>query len=618
MPLKIYCLVGLRRSGNHAITNWIRPMLEPMVHLNDLPVGQLTKQNLESYRSPEGMKSGTIDNKWVKYHPDSTLLLSVEDSLPAAIHQQIQELEASVVVLVRDPWNNMASRYKLDHSQRLLCTLGSKWCDLVSTTPADRLLVYNEWLTSLEYRQMSAKKFFGVVGSSYSDAECRTIRGWGKSYFDPGATEAQPKELETRYQGFASDPLFRTHVLNNERFRMLWASVCPSKPIVPDLARLEPPLSIVAALMVKDEELTVERTIESIAGGEIQTLVLLDTGSTDDTLQLATRACRKAGIRLLVHHGTFVDFATTRNKLLDCCLQTTARYVFILDSNDEVHNLHEGLQEVQRNPNMQGFNIQYALFSGGSRLTTYYTPRIILNDKRWRYSYPVHEVLAWKPGHAATKSCGITLYQDRLLEAGKRSHRLLRDIQWLTKAIEDEKSTHEIKHSDPRLQFYLAQSYLESGQPEQARKYYKLRYRNPRQGFQEERFVSLLRIASTRTGYKKLTYLYQAHREFNRMEPLLQAADVFIETKQWPMAYTLLSLASAFEFPEKALLFSDRSMYDYERWHKLGIVCFYVGKIEEGKRAVENALRAKPSSKIDQQNLMFYLPGSPVTSKTTK
>ena len=47
-------------------------------------------------------------------------------------------------------------------------------------------------------------------------------------------------------------------------------------------------------------------------------------------------------------------------------------------------------------------------------------------------------------------------------------------------------------------------------------------------------------------------------------------------------------------------------MYDYTRWHLLGIAGWYANFHKEGKIGCQKALETHPGSQIDRQNLNIY------------
>ena len=99
--------------------------------------------------------------------------------------------------------------------------------------------------------------------------------------------------------------------------------------------------TIAACMIVKNESEFIRSAIESVRDA-VDEIVVVDTGSTDDTVQIAQRA----GAR--VHHFSWVnDFSAARNASLD---YATSDWVLILDADERLtKNSHVALKAVVEN-----------------------------------------------------------------------------------------------------------------------------------------------------------------------------------------------------------------------------------------------------------------------------
>jgi glycosyltransferase involved in cell wall biosynthesis len=79
-------------------------------------------------------------------------------------------------------------------------------------------------------------------------------------------------------------------------------------------------------MIVRDEEAALPRCLDSVAG-VVDEIVVVDTGSTDATVDIA----RRSGARVLHHDFTHVDFAAARNAGLDAA---AADHVLVLDADE--------------------------------------------------------------------------------------------------------------------------------------------------------------------------------------------------------------------------------------------------------------------------------------------
>src|SRR3972149_10640724 len=90
------------------------------------------------------------------------------------------------------------------------------------------------------------------------------------------------------------------------------------------------------AIMVKNEEERIKRTIHTVID-YVCHVVILDTGSTDNTISVIRNICKTTKVPLTLKEEPFVDFAYNRNILLKMCYGLS-KYVLLLDANDEVVN----------------------------------------------------------------------------------------------------------------------------------------------------------------------------------------------------------------------------------------------------------------------------------------
>jgi hypothetical protein len=183
--MKEYRFIGLRRSGNHAILNWIRKQLpDDHCFLDDPPIRQLSDQ-ISAAR---------------KDHSSEVILYSVEDeNLPYLISEVIfqerfqlfgEKVESIDIIILRDPFNLFASRLKSDiiETRSRYLNFVDLWIQyarefLGETSHLKGNVVfinYNDWFLSKEYRVKIAKE----LGLSFNDSGVDEVpsRGGGSSF----------------------------------------------------------------------------------------------------------------------------------------------------------------------------------------------------------------------------------------------------------------------------------------------------------------------------------------------------------------------------------------------------------------------------------------------------
>lgn len=374
------------------------------------------------------------------------------------------------------------------------------------------------------------------------------------------------------------------------------------------------PLHIAVLIMTKNEKKRLHVTLESVKDFA-DSIIMYDTGSSDNTIEIAQTFCEKHNIIFRLKQGEFVDFATSRNVALDFADSfEDVSYILLCDVNDELRNgseLRKFAKEMLNKPNT-GFLVCQEWWSG--QYEKYYNVRFVKAHEGWRYRGRIHEwmkntkypndeeaakegVIVWK---ISPEQC--ILYQDRTQDDDKTKHRFAKDKELL---LQD----HYDNPSDPRTVFYLAQTCSCLNHLEDAFYYYKIR--STLEGFKEEKFHAFLRagdISKTlgHPWHDTMAWYMKAFEEYPRAEPIVQICDHYRQQKNWLIAYTFADLACKLPYPEQLILFVDKYAYDYKRWHLLGIVGYYAGFYNEGKIACLKAIETGLQKEVDERNLKFY------------
>lgn len=376
--------------------------------------------------------------------------------------------------------------------------------------------------------------------------------------------------------------------------------------------------SIGAVLMVKDEEKRICVTLNSVVNF-VDCIIIYDTGSTDKTLDIINSFAEKHKINTYIKKGTFTNFAISRNECLSFADTIPVDYFLLLDSNDELRGgkfLTKLAKDYKNEKEKTGFLLCQQWYNGNS-IDKYYNIRFIKSRSGWTYKGCVHE---WISDTDSTVSKfptdkfpdSICIYQDRIQDSCKSSKRFSKDRELLLE--------ENLKNpKDPRTLFYLAQTCHCLKLYQEAYEYSKQRLEL--QGFTEERFHSYMRCGACAIHLDKdwsegMSWFLKAYEEFNRAEPLVKIAEYYskkavLEKEKslnyWQCAYTFLCQASKLDYPSESVLFVDKYVYDYVRWHLLGIVAFYVGDYNLGKNACLKAISQNVFKEQDEKNLQFYL-----------
>jgi glycosyltransferase involved in cell wall biosynthesis len=140
--------------------------------------------------------------------------------------------------------------------------------------------------------------------------------------------------------------------------------------------------TISAALIVRNEERYLEGCLTSL-GGQVDEIIVVDTGSTDDTIRIAKRY----GAQLL-HRPWTKDFSAARNSALDAA---SGDWILYIDADERLRlpagvHLHS---YIERKLAAAAF-VQFMPRSG---FTRYRDPRLFLNHPDIRFRGRIHETV---------------------------------------------------------------------------------------------------------------------------------------------------------------------------------------------------------------------------------
>jgi glycosyltransferase involved in cell wall biosynthesis len=363
-------------------------------------------------------------------------------------------------------------------------------------------------------------------------------------------------------------------------------------------------MKLAAILMVKNESPRIRVTLDSIVPF-VDGLVVFDTGSEDDTVNIVKEFSRESKIPLHLKIGTFRNFAVSRNELLAFAdAIPDYDYYLMMDSNDEL--VLSTTKDVLKDK-ISEYDCLYVhqkWHVGTDRDTDYHNIRIIKSRRGFEYVGPVHEYVKVpedaKVGKLSSEE--VTLFQDRTKDDdGKTRKRWETDVKILEKELTE-------NPEEPRTQYYLAQTYACLGMLQKAKDAYEERSRNEK-GFYEERFLSMMAVGDLeKDEYEKIKWYFKAYAFVNRAEPLVKMCRLFRsrEMKLYELSFAFAKIACDLDYPENCTLHVDRKCYAHDRWQELSISAYYVDEYEIGKRACEKAIASGYDKALNEKNFSYY------------
>ena len=237
-------------------------------------------------------------------------------------------------------------------------------------------------------------------------------------------------------------------------------------------------MKIVACYIVKDEGKNFLRSWESVKNA-VDELVVVDTGSTDDTVMLA----QKAGARIFSYKWQ-EDFAAARNFALD---RLTGDWVVFLDADEYFSaetcgNLRKVITKQSADTRLILVQRQ-DLDESGKVVLSIYVPRIFRIDEHLRYKGAIHEELRCD-GELISEIAVIDSQELTLMHTGYAGEvgiaKARRNLPLLLREME--------KGEEPgRFYGYIAEAYDGIGDRENAMKY---AYMDIARGRQAETYAS--------------------------------------------------------------------------------------------------------------------------------
>lgn len=306
-------------------------------------------------------------------------------------------------------------------------------------------------------------------------------------------------------------------------------------------------------MIVKNEAHIIERCLLSVYS-HIDTFVICDTGSTDNTVEKVEGFFSERGIQGSVYRDEWVNFASNRNLCLQRASSLDGLDFCLMVDADETLVVHESKWRDALCP-----GTVYSIATGTTNFV-YYVPVLTPASLRVRYVGVTHEYLDIPDGSKFEKFDDVRLFH--FGDGGSRGDKLARDRDLIERAMAHEQDVGLVG----RYIFYLAQTYFDMGQYEKAMYYYKRRA--DRGGWAEEVFYALYMRASCLLHQNNMVCDDRNVRWFlkawqfrpTRLEPLYMIMKYCGDKK---LAVALGSLGIPVKMTDD-LLFVEKQIYTYE------------------------------------------------------
>ncbi len=339
-------------------------------------------------------------------------------------------------------------------------------------------------------------------------------------------------------------------------------------------------------MIVKNEVKVLPRLFRSVKD-YVDYYVIVDTGSTDDTIALIKREMDAYGIKGEVHERPWVNFGVNRQQALELAVQAgKCDWLLFIDADEEL-----GVSDPKFYEKFEpGLSYDLEKHHSGMR---YAVPHLVnIAAAQWKWEGPVHNYLV----NVGGKNRRVVRHDVWIIYhtgEGAKSHGLTQEEKYLrdAKLLEDDLKEHP---ENARSQFYLGQSYKHAGHLEKAFDAYVKRVEM--KGWAEEHFMAQLEVGRVAVLLEKpeevvLRELLAAYElRPSRSEPLYELARYYRTKKMYGKAYLFARAGTLIPRP-KDVLFVAQDVYDWRMHDELGISAYWAGDFATGKAACETVLR---------------------------
>jgi len=212
-------------------------------------------------------------------------------------------------------------------------------------------------------------------------------------------------------------------------------------------------------MIVKDEAHIIERCLDSVKP-LIDKVLIVDTGSSDDTIKVINDWMKKENIEGEVSKEPWKNFAHNRSVALERARQIGCDYSLMIDA-DEILNYNQDFDALNFKCSL---NKDYYLIPTKTNNAFYYRPTLTSNHKDFKYKAPVHEYLECPPGATSKEVDHEKEFWNIPVQDSSRNLDP-RKFQKDAKLLEDALAAEEDEFLRTRYTFYLAQSYRDAENP---------------------------------------------------------------------------------------------------------------------------------------------------------
>lgn len=363
--------------------------------------------------------------------------------------------------------------------------------------------------------------------------------------------------------------------------------------------------TIILNMIVKNESKIIERCLDQVKW--IDGLVISDTGSTDDTVEVIESWRKRNGKIGTVVHNPWKNFGHNRNEALiegrKWCRENgmdLMKTYFLLIDADMVFNGGEKLRKIILEADLWDIRQQNSAI-------IYHNLRVVKAGIDVVCKCPTHEYY-----DILTPNCVRRTFEDAVIEdigdGGSKTDKAERDIRLLKEAL-----TTDPKNC--RYWFYLANTYRDIRDFANAILAYQQRIEIG--GWFEETYCAMMYKGDCHIGMNQaqeavMMYLNAYQIDPVRSEALIRLSTFYRMNSQHHTAMLFIDKGLKIAQPENRMLFVEKSVYDWRFLYELSICGFYIKDLNRGKLASKMLLEKTTIPDVIrssvENNMKFYEP----------
>ena len=344
--------------------------------------------------------------------------------------------------------------------------------------------------------------------------------------------------------------------------------------------------TITLCMIVKDETHIIEECLKSMLP-YIDRYDITDTGSTDGTPELIKKFMDEHGVEGEVYLSDWKGFGDSpkgigsRTESLRNC-DGKADFAWVIDADDYVDG------DFRFPPNMKQYDVWSLKIQRGD--FTWWRNQIFKTGIGWHYTGILHEYADCdKKPFTQERINGNYHIEARTLGARNvditPEEKYSKDAEMLLDALTNEESPF-YDPENHRYWFYLAQSYFDSQQVDNAMEAYQKRAEMG--GWEEEVYYSLFRVAICSVLKEDPWEQIQQHflnayayRPI-RAEPLHQLSRLYRGMGKYNHAFLFAQRAAQIPYPRHDILFISDDVYTWQSLDEVGATAFYSHAFKDG------------------------------------